>query len=254
MEKKIRIQFYSEDGQLVNDRLVSQDIELNTGPKETHLGPMRIEFSLMEPSDIGKAKLYLDKLIGSLPLEVKLKKKKTDKEFEIEDREVFVSNLLGSVNNQDELINKLREKGFKFMMWDFLETFEFAELNIKEAHKEKYQWMLRCIKEGKNPAVDKYDPTIVFGIQMYGERSPKIVVYVDGEFVSSHEIGLVEKSKLTFKKTEMMKFPVYMTEQEREKFRYEVRQYQLNPEKEYSKFFLRWKPFVENIPSLPQDK
>ena len=253
MEKKIRIQLYTNDGQLINDRLVSQDIELNTGPKESHIGPIRVEFSLLELSDIEKAKLYLDKLVGNLPLDVKVKKKKLDKEFEIVDRQAFIEELLGSTNNQDEFINDLRSKGFKFMMWDFLNTFQFP-LEIKEVHKEKYQWMLRCIKEAKNPSVDKYDPTIIIGIQMYGERSPKIVIYIDGKFSSSYDVKLIEKSKLTFKKTEMMKFTTYMTEQEREKFRYEVRQYQLNPEKEQSKFFLRWKPYVENVPILPQDK
>ena len=255
MEKKIRIQLYSEDGMLLSDRLVSQDTEFNSGPKEPHKGPLRVEFTLLEKEDIEKAKVYLDKLSGILPLSSKKEKKLKLKEIDIpEERENLLKEVLAiDPLDQDILIQTLRSKGFKFMMYDFLETFEFP-IEIKDVHKEKYQWMLRCIKEAKNPSVDKYDPMLIFGIKMYENRDSKIVVYLNGKFDGSYEVELPSKPKEVYKKTGMIKFPVYMTEEEREKFRFELRQYQLTPEKEFSKFFTRWRPYVENIPELPQDK
>lgn len=254
MEKKIRIQLYSEEGQLQSDRLVSQDIEFNTGPKEVHKGPARIEFSLLEPEDIAKAKTYLDKLSGKIELVSKKVKVKVSKEIATPtEREDLVKEVLEGCKNQDELITTLRKHGFKFMMWDFLETFDFG-IPIKEPHKQKYQWMLKCLKEAKNPTVDKYDPMLIFGIQMYENRADKVVVYLNGEYHGSFNVSVPDKPREVYKKTEMIKFPPYMTEEEREKFRYELRQYQLQPEKSLSKFFLRWRPYVENLPELPQDK
>jgi len=256
MEKKLRIQLFNDDGNLINDRLLSQDTEMYSGPKESHEGPIRIEFTLENKDDIEKAKTYLDKLIGNLPLNALKKKKKIEKVFNTDDREKVLEEVLkvGKEFGQDKMIEQLRKMGFNFMMSDFLKTFDFPSLEIKERHYEKYEWMLHCIKRAKNPKSDKYDPMLIFGISIASGRLNKIVVYLNGEFNSYHTIEVPDKTNLDFKKTNMIKFPHYMIEEEREKFRYELRQYQDNPEKPFSKFFNRWVNSVSNLPELNQLK
>lgn len=256
MEKKLRIQLFDPDGKMLSDRLVTQEPEFSKGPNEKHDGPMRIEFTLDSQPDIEKAKRYLDQLIGILPLGPKKGRKVLSKKIhDPEHRETFLENILSISEDQDQLIKNLREKGFKFVMTDFLKTFDFFDkLDIKKVHLENYQWMILLNKPAKNPKSDKYDPMLLFGIKLMDERSDKVVIYVNGTFHKSVKLEIPEKSEIDFKKTDMIKFPHYMVEEEREKFRYEHRQYKDNPEKKYSKFYKRWKPFVENLPELPQDK
>lgn len=253
MEKKIRIQKFDQEGRFLEDRMVSQDPEFASGPKGKHEGLLRVEFTLLDKADTEKAKVYLDQLRGALPLEAK-KLKKLTKEPQLEEhREQLILDAMEKATDQDELIKYLRDHDFVFMLWDYMETFDWAP-EVKDIHKEKYQWMIRRIKTAKNPASDKYDPMLIFGFQLIGERNEKIVIYLNNEFHKAYKVALPDKPRETFKKSGMMKFPPYMTEQEREKFRYEFRQYQDNPEKKFSKFYLRWREWVENVPALPQDK
>ena len=249
MEKKLRVQLYDENGVLIKDRLVNQDIEFMTGPKEIHEGIFRIEATLMVKEDIDKFKLFLDKLSGILPLTVKSIKKSHFKTMDIKEyREEILNGVIEKGIDQDKFIEYLREKGFKFMMTDFLNVLDFPNLEIKERHKDNYQWMLRCIKHAKNPKNDKYDPLLIFGIKFCDERSERIVVYVDGKFHDFYKIPIPEKPKETFKKTQMIKFPPYMVEEEREKFRFELRQYKSDPDKPWSKIFNRWVPYIQYLP------
>lgn len=255
MEKKLRIQLFDEEGRLLDDRTVSQNPELSKGPPGTHYGMFRVEFTLMDKTDVEKVKTYLDQMIGTLPLGSKKTRKKTKMDSEDPShREDLVKEVLEQVTDQDDLIIKLRDVGFKFMMSDFLESLDFEELNIKPNHLEKYQWMLYLRKPAKNPKSDKYDPMLVFGIQLLPEHNEKIVVYLNGEFYKSYKIKVLDKPKEVFKTTSMMKFPDYMTHDERDKFRYELRQYQNDPERQLSKFFIRWRKWVENVPLSLQDE
>jgi hypothetical protein len=56
MEKKLRIQLFDDEGRMVDDRTVSQDPEIYSGPKENHNGLFRIEFTLNTKDDVEKAK------------------------------------------------------------------------------------------------------------------------------------------------------------------------------------------------------
>lgn len=255
MEKRLRIQLFDEEGRLTDDRTVSQNPELSKGPSNTHKGLFRIEFTFSEKSDIEKAKNYLDQMVGSLPLGVKKIRKKSKLDYDDPStREEQLEAVINTATDQDVLIDVLRASGFKFMMSDFLESLDFPNLNIKPIHLRKYQWMLYLRKPSRNPKSDKYDPLLVFGIQLVPEHNEKIVVYLHGEFYKSYRIKIPDKPKEVFKKTSMMKFPEYMTPEERDKFRYELRQYQNNPEKKLTKFWNRWKQWVENVPTIPQDK
>ena len=249
MEKKLRIQLFDEEGRLVEDRIVSQNPEMASGPKISHEGVFRIEFTLDCKDDVEKAKTYLDQFIGNLPLGSKKTRKTKLKQFmDPNHREELITMVTATAEDQDVLIKLLREHGFRFMMTDFLEIFDFPGLVIKDRHKEKYQWMLGCSKYAKNPKADKYDPMLIFGIQLLPEQNEKIVVYLNGEFYKSYKIPIPTKPKEVFKKTTMIKFPHYMVEGEREKFRYELRRYEGDEKYEFSKFFKRWLPYVENLP------
>jgi len=255
MEKKLRIQLFDEEGRLMDDRQVSQAPELTKGPIASHEGLFRIEFTLDCKDDVEKIKTYLDQLMGSLPLGSKKERKKSLKlPGDPQQREDLLKEIIENSEDQDVLIQALRLQGFRFMMYDFLETFDFPALVIKDRHKEKYQWMLLCTREAKNPAADKYDPMLVFGIQLLPDHDERIIVYLNGEFYKSYKVPIPEKPKEVFKKTSMTKFPHYMIEKEREKFRFELRVLEANPEREPSTFFIRWRPYVENISQLPQDK
>jgi len=241
---------------MIDDRMVAQDAEVAKGPQLSHQGPIRIEFSLDSPDDITKAKTYLDQLVGNIPLGSKKARKIKIKDMDTpEQREMLLAEVIEMATDQDHLIQLLRDKGFVFMMTDFLKTFEWAEtLPIKDRHLDKYQWMMLQIKPAKNPKSDKYDPMLVFGIKLLDEREEKVVVYLNNEYHKTYKIAVPDKPKEVFKKTTMTKFPDYMTHEEREKFRLELRQYQDQPERQLSKFFKRWRPYVENLPGLPQDK
>lgn len=255
MEKKLRIQLFDEEGRLVDDRTVSQNPEISSGPKISHEGIFRIEFTLDCKDDVEKVKIYLDQFIGNLPLGSKSKRKKKVKDFMDPDRrEELLEEIIKAAEDQDKLIEFLREQGFRFMMTDFLETFDFPGLVIKDRHKEKYQWMLGCSKYAKNPKSDKYDPMLIFGIQLLSEQDEKIVVYLNGEYYKSYKVPVPTKPKEVFKKTTMTQFPHYMTEEERERFRRELRKYENDNEISLSKFFKRWMPYVKNLPKFTNDK
>ena len=254
MEKKIRIQLYDPEGRLSSDRLVTQDPEFTSGPKITHDGPIRIEFSLMDKDDIDKAKTYLGQLVGTLPKpEPRGRKPLTQEMGDDESRAELLEDALKQTDDQDKLIAYLRDHNFVFMTWDFFSTFDF-KVDIKEKHQETHQWLIRQLKRAKNPKSDKYDPMLMIGIKLLGDRSEKIVIYLNGEYHASVKVDIPGKPKETFKKSGMMKFPKFMTEPERDKFRFEIRQYQANPNRVLSKFYKRWAEYVENAPELENPK
>lgn len=254
MEKKIRIQLFDEEGRLFIDRMVTQDTEFISGPKGEHKGPIRIEFTLSNSNDTEYAKTYLDQLTGLLPIPEPRGRKPQELELSTDDsRARLLEEAIEKATDQDKLIAYLREHDFVFLTTDFLETFDF-NIELKTKHRNEYQWMMRCIKRAKNPKSDKYDPMLIIGIKLIGDRTEKVVVYVDREYLESHKVPLPKKPKETFKKSGMMKFPHYMVEDEREKFRFEIRIYQRNKEKVLSKFFSRWAEYVENIPELENPK
>lgn len=245
LKKSVRIQLF-KDGEMISDRLVTQTTEFYTGPKETHDGPMRIEFTIDEKKDAEQAIEYLQQLMGKLPIKTISKprgRSPIKDEYQGEDKfEVFKKTQEDpKVKNQDDLINVLREMSFIFMTSDYLKHFIPEDYTIKKAHLEKYQWLIRRIREAKTPINDKFDPQILLGVDiMSKERSNKMVLYAYGTFKESIRLPIPEKKPLTFGKTNLMKFPMYMNEEERLKWGTEHRALLNDPNKKPSKFYLRW--------------
>lgn len=248
IKKKLRIQSFDNEGYQINDRLVEQDIEFATGPKDVHKGPMKIEVNLWEQDDVDKFINYLKKLLGELPLEtpgkVKTKKAGTLKSILApEHREEIIAEAL-KIENQDEVIEYLRSTGFEFLTYDYITSLGL-NTGISDNHKEKYQWMLKIVKKAKNPLNNKYDPTLCFGFKLIGNKIGTFVIYLYAEKHKVVKTPWKDKNKLSFKNTEMIKFPPYMIQEEKDKFRVELDFLKRFEDKKPSKFFIRWAQDVE---------
>ncbi len=252
MVKKLRIQKLDENGVTIEDRLVDQTNEFYIGPKDKHLGPLKIELCLFNPEDVESSIAYLLKLKGDLPIETKTvetrgRKRTESTVYSNVSREQALKESLEAAKDQDDFITKLRELGFVFVESDRLQTLLPENYKIKQRHLEHYQWMIKVIKTAKDPRNDKFDPSLLVGIHiMYKDnRSDKMVVYLNGEMDSTIKKELPsEKKMFDFLKTNLIKYPHYMTYEERDKWGIEHRLLLNNPEKQPSKFYQRWEKDV----------
>lgn len=247
MKGKLRIQLLTKEGIPVSDRLIDQTTEFYQGPKEPHDGQMKIEFHLTCQDDTNKAIDYLKKLTGLLPIETKTTatrgpKTKTTIIDDADDksRENFIIETVNSSKNQDEFINTLRKLDYRFVNSDMLKTMIPEAYKIKEVHLGKYDWLIQRTREAKDPRNDRFDLTIIMGISIMDKRNPKIVVYLFGEFWKSFKLEVPKKNPITQRNTNLIKYPHYMTYDEREKWGIEHRMMKLNPEKKATKFYKRW--------------
>lgn len=250
MVKKTRIQLFSPEGVPVNDRLVDQTTEFYNGPKEKHDGPIKIEFTLETSDDVTKCIEYLSKLTGKLPIAAKESKGRgrpsgTSKVLDFvpdNSREVMLQEALSSSKNQDIFIKKLREEhDFVFVDSDRLKGLIPETYSIKERHLEKYQWLIRLSRKAKDPRNDKFDLALIIGIIILPDsnRDEKMVIYEHGAYTRTEKLE-VPKNGMTFKQTNLIKYPHYMIQEEREKWGIEHRLLFNDPKKKPSKFYMRW--------------
>ena len=244
----MRIQLI-KDGLVTSDRLVDQKIEFYNGPKETHEGPIRIEFVFENTTDTEGAIQYLKKLTGKLPIEEKATGKRgrpseEKPEFTSLSREILLNEAIQNSKNQDSFITYLRDREFVFITGEHLVKLIPDTYKIKERHIQDYEWLIRRTKTAKDPRADKYDVSFIIGIKILSEkRSEKVLIYMNGEFLQTKKLDIPEKA-FNFKQTNLIKFPHYMTPEEREKWGIEHRQLMANPEKKASKFYERWRKDV----------
>jgi len=252
---KMRVTLLEPNGAVINDRLVDSATELYAGPKLQHDGPIRLEVTLVNKDDINSFKNYIDQLSGTLPLKPQTPGKGRPSssgpaltESPREDILANVQKLANEGKNQTEVIKYLRELGFVFILTeDFKYYFPDFEFNPKDVgtphHNGQYlhslSWMVRCIRRGKDPKTDKFDPMIIFGFSILEGPSKKVIPYLYKERKAPIKIK-ESKKVLSFSSVEFTKLPTYMNEQERLKFSFEQRQLLLNKDKKPSKFFLRW--------------
>ena len=257
---KLRVTLLSDNGYPQSDRLVDQLIEFNTGPKITHHGPVRIETTLQNKQDIELLKQYLDRLSGTLPIkEVSAGRGRPSsgqvQELSSPREEILaeVENMVEEGKNQKDITKYLRGLGFVFILTEEFKMhfpeFDFNKKDVGEPtdngqYLNSLSWMVRCLKEAKDPRADKFDPQIIFGFSILEGPSKKIVPYLYKERKKPIKAEPVKKS-LSFSKVGFTKYPKYMLEEERFKFSFEQRQLILNKEKKPSKFFLRWSKDVE---------
>jgi hypothetical protein len=259
LEQKIRIQFkHKETGAIIGDRLVSAKSEYYAGPKEVHDGPLKIEVDLHTKDDVDQFKAYLDKLVGNLPLEMKVRKYKKANEEPLPEHPVDeMVQKLKKCKDQDEAIAYLKTLNYRFITTDVLtelKTYkeEYKDFfNLKEKH-EDYQWMVNVVKEAKDPANDKYNFAIMVGIKIIGKKVDKVQIYLNGHYSETLPCPVAEKSKFNMKeKKKLTVFPQYMTIEERKRWRYFDRKVQTNKPltKAEDKFYNRWADDIKKLNS-----
>ena len=255
---KMRVTLLSENGCPTSDRLVDSYTELNMGSKVKHDGPIRIEVTLTNKSEVDQFKNYLDQLSGTLPIKqptagrgrpstaTTTAELKSPREDILED----VRQMVNQGKTQNDIIRYLRDLGFVFILTEEFKMhfpdFEFHSRDIGEPtsngqYLKSLSWMVRCIKRAKDPKADKFDPQIIFGFSILEGPSKKIVPYLYRERKNPLRATPTAKN-LSFSTVGFTKYPVYMTEEERLKFSTEIRQLLNNPDKKPSKFFIRWYP------------
>lgn len=241
---KMRIKALNTDLTVVSDRLVSMDTEFSLGPQEAHKGPLCLEVTLRDKQDIDLFKVYLDKLVGNLPIsERKVKEKAATDEANF--REEFIKEIKEKFTRQDKLIEYLRERNFVFLNYQTLSDYNIGT-NVKKGHTD-YQFMIRKIKEAKDPANDKYDSAIIFGIKLVGEKSNSVKIYLYNEFSESLNCEFPDKSTINYKKIIPKVFPEFMIAEERLRWDKEHRALMALPkeERQPSKFYSRWLPAIK---------
>lgn len=254
---KMRITLLNDNGTPISDRLVDSSVELSTGAKVKHPGPIRVEITLQHKQDIDLFKTYLDQLSGDLPLKAVSAgrgrpSKASDTALPLnsprEDILQEVEDMVSKGKNQKDVIKYLRDLGFVFILTEEFKMhfpeFNFRPKDIGEPssngqYLNSLSWMVRRLKEGKDPRTDKYDPQIIFGFSIINGPSKKVVPYLYKEAKKPLKVAPSKKS-LSFSNVGFTKYPPYMTEEERFKFSLEIRQLLNNKEKKPSKFWLRW--------------
>ena len=245
MKPKIRIKLLDDNLVTQSDRLVDQYTELLTGPKEEHKGPICLEFTLTNTEEVGSIKKYLDKLVGNLPIKQVSKRKSETEEATTESIDIFLEELKHKPKDAVKLIDYLTERKFRFVSALFLEDFNIP-VKIKDKHKDKYHFLIKLLKEAKDPLNNKYDPQLVIGIDIIKKKSIRMLIYRDGKYKGFFEKEWPEKKKVNFSKVNLRKFPHYMTIEERAKWRREDYSLQKNPDKAPTKFYLRWKKPIDD--------
>lgn len=255
---KMRVTLLSENGCPTSDRLVDAYTELNMGSKVKHDGPIRVEITLSNKTEVDQFKNYLDQLSGTLPIKQPTagrgRPSTASTTVELNSpREDILEDVIQMVNQgktQKDVIKYLRELGFIFILTEEFKMhfpdFEFDVKDIGEPtnngqYLKSLSWMVRCIKRAKDPKADKFDPQILFGFSILEGPSKKVVPYLYRERKKPLRIKPAEKN-MSFSTVGFTKYPVYMTEEERLKFSTEIRQLLNNPNKKPSKFFIRWYP------------
>lgn len=253
--KKMRIQLFDKEFNQLSDKLIAQDTEMYHGPAEKHEGPIKVEFCLFERDDIAQCLAYLQKISGSIPLDTKVRKIKASTPSSLETERETLLTTIRELENQDELIKFLRDEGFVFLSTEQVE--DYGLFPIAEDDTE-FQWMLKLVREAKDPKNNKYDLTLRIGIKIIGEKQEKLILinFDEREIV---ETPWKNPTKSTnYKKLGMAKFPTFMVSEERMKFSKELAQYrrwkelptsETKPPKysaeDFTKAFKRWTPFVE---------
>lgn len=238
-----------QEFRVTSDRLVSQGPEFATGPKEKHDGPLAVEVMLADQKDIDDFLIYLQRLKGMMPMrEVKKRGRSagsTTKLKSTEARQAFVKAITEKAESSSlsGLLEELRSYGYIMLTGEYFKLLGLNEkIGISEKILDSHLVMVNRTRKAKDPKNDKYDPYFILAFK---NDSEKIRFYEVGEKVKRMKVTLSKKKMKTVEDSEVLKFPHYMTEEERLKFSIEHRKVLDNPEHNKTKFYKRWVDHVE---------
>jgi hypothetical protein len=241
LEKKIRIQTFDPEFSQIEDRLIGQDLELRSGPKIVHEGPLKVEVCLFQQEDVQLFKDYLDRLMGNLPLEAKKTRGRKIKMGSPTFNEDFIESFK-EVSSVDEFNTLLEKTGFVATSTQLLRDLEIPISIPEDIDMPKYRLLIRMLKKAKNPLNNKYDPTLI--ILVPRKKGEDVLLIYHGEIEVTQSIDKVSSSKVRVAKSLMTSFPPFMTQDERNKFRVEKEKLDKNPEAKPSRFYARWVHYV----------
>jgi hypothetical protein len=223
MKPKMRIKLLSEEGVVLQDRLVDQYTEFNAGPKELHKGPISLEVNLFESGDIERTIIYLNALVGKIPQKSKIKKSPVAQKENNPYKDIFTR--IKKHEFIEDTIEYLDNLSFRFVHYQFLEEkrlFGKWPFPNFENLDPKLQYLTRLTRIAKDPMNDKYDFKFMVGIRFFDKRLDGIKVYYKGKqiaFLENLPWKTSNNQNLKVKKKPMV-FPPFMSIEERKKWRY----------------------------------
>lgn len=256
MKAKMRIQLLDDSGVTISDRLVDQYSELLNGPTETHRDPFKLEITIDSKETMERLKGYLEKLVGNLPLVIKSSSSKSTSSKSMNPyKEIF--NDIKAKEHIEKIIEYLESLNFRWVTYQFLQEAntdgKFPKLAENPAYP-RYQWLVRMLRQAKDPGNDRYDWTMMIGIKFVGPTADKVYIIYKGEkkaiLTRSWETG----KNLNMKKKKIpLIFPQYMTIEERKRWRYMHRKVKLGKTlgTRDDIFYKRYLPEVENLDANP---
>jgi len=227
MEQKMRIQLFDPEFNQISDRLVTQGPEFDKGPKnieQVNGGGIKVEFSLFTAQDVDLCITYLRQLVGDLPLDAP-KQKRGRKKLNASSpnfRDELIDHI-STILSSTELVEYLKAEGFVFTTLDYLEDLG-NPIAVSKSHRKRYKWLVRLIRQAKNPLNNRYDISILIGF-----RGEKLMVYSGEEILHkatlTNSIEIHIKVPVKFK----VKFPPYMQHDERAQFRAQMEKLKNRP-------------------------
>lgn len=135
----------------------------------------------------------------------------------------------------ERTIEYLRSLNFFFYEVEAVKLIPFKPGHLK------YSWLVR--RSGS-----KQDPSLVFGIKMWGKKTDKIIVLIRGAYVETIRVDWKDKADINFRKIVVkLKFPEYLNYDERRKWRAEYQKQLKNPQREPSKWYKKILPDIQHL-------
>jgi len=159
----------------------------------------------------------------------------------------YLINYARRAQNQEKLIEYLRDIDFKFINTATLREFQVDadwEFWPRTKH-ESYSWMVREIKHRHGKRCE-YDFTLVFAIKLDGKKVNKFHIYYRNEYIKTFRIPWKDIHDINFRKMYVtLKFPDALNYVERRKWRTENLKHIRFPGKyPKSEFYTTWDPEV----------
>lgn len=144
-------------------------------------------------------------------------------------------------NSQEKMMEYLRTFGFYFIESEVLMQL-YPDIRLKNNH-ERYSFMVRKINRKRD------DVRLIVGVKLWGKKVDRVVIYLEQNGVTCFEsralIPWKERQDINFKKIRIkVKFPDYLTYDQRKKWRHEHEKVKKNPQYLPSKSYLKIKPDV----------